>query len=122
MLQQTLTPKTDRAAAPRSADAAHEAYSFACLRCGYGWERSYVIQHHGWGPLSREVTYTVDGKRVPSPLTNPSCPSCESDVVRIMRAGRVAGAQSARATVRLHAPWQENLLATLFPQPEARER
>ncbi len=25
---------------------AHEAYAFACMRCGYGWEQAYDIEHH----------------------------------------------------------------------------
>ncbi len=33
---------------PRTAatPVVHESYSFACMRCGHGWEQSYEIEHH----------------------------------------------------------------------------
>ncbi|MFJ9040438.1 hypothetical protein ACIRF8_28140 [Streptomyces sp. NPDC102406] len=68
----------------------HESYSFACMRCGHGWEQSYAIEHHVDGDGAQFVTYVADGERVPSPLTRPTCLNCDGHVVRIMRAGRVS--------------------------------
>lgn len=68
----------------------HEAYAFACMRCGYGWEQSYEIEHHVDGSGHEYVVYKADGRRVPSPLSSPTCLNCESHVVRIMRAGQVS--------------------------------
>ncbi|MFJ2596202.1 hypothetical protein [Streptomyces erythrochromogenes] len=68
----------------------HEAYSFACMRCGYGWEQGYQIEHHVDGRGEPFIMYTVDGERVPSPLSNPTCMNCGGHVVRIMRAGQVS--------------------------------
>ncbi|MYW69217.1 hypothetical protein GTY65_34880 [Streptomyces sp. SID8379] len=69
---------------------AHEAYAFACMRCGHGWEQSYDIEHHVDGEGAEFVTYVVDGERVPSPLSSPTCLNCGGHVVRIMRSGRVS--------------------------------
>ncbi|MFF8260298.1 hypothetical protein [Streptomyces virginiae] len=68
----------------------HEAYSFACMRCGYGWEQEYRIEHHVDGRGEPFIMYTVDGERVSSPLSNPTCMNCGGHVVRIMRAGQVS--------------------------------
>ncbi|MFG2451575.1 hypothetical protein ACGFSG_19525 [Streptomyces sp. NPDC048512] len=68
----------------------HESYSFACMRCGHGWEQSYAIEHHHDGDGAEFVTYVADGRTVPSPLSRPSCLNCDSHVVRIMRAGQVS--------------------------------
>lgn len=68
----------------------HEAYSFACMRCGHGWEQSYDIEHHVDGRGQPFVVYKADGQRVPSPLSSPTCLNCGGHVVRIMRAGRVS--------------------------------
>ncbi|MYU24005.1 hypothetical protein [Streptomyces sp. SID8352] len=68
----------------------HESYSFACMRCGYGWEQSYEIEHYRGADGRALVRYVADGLPVPSPLTRPTCPSCDHHVVRIMGAGRVA--------------------------------
>ncbi|MFE9591956.1 hypothetical protein ACFYOP_07710 [Streptomyces sp. NPDC006294] len=68
----------------------HEAYSFACMRCGHGWEQSYEIEHHTDPAGGDFVVYKADGKRVPSPLSSPTCANCGGHVVRIMRAGRVS--------------------------------
>jgi hypothetical protein len=79
----------------------HEAYSFACMHCGHGWEQSYEIEHHV-DALGREyVVYVANGERVPSPLSSPTCANCGGHVVRIMRAGQVSSvldlvARSAR--------------------------
>ncbi|MEW1758832.1 hypothetical protein AB0393_20265 [Streptomyces cyaneofuscatus] len=82
-----------------AATTVHEAYAFACMRCGYGWEQSYEIEHHVDVHGHEFVVYKADGERVPSPLSTPTCANCDGHVVRIMRAGRVAGAQQF-----LHAP------------------
>ena len=31
---------------PPTVETVREAYSFACLSCGYGWEQAYDIEHH----------------------------------------------------------------------------
>lgn len=70
----------------------HESYSFACMRCGHGWEQSYDIERHIDTDGQAYVVYRAGGERVPSPLTRPSCLNCGGQVVRIMRAGRVSSA------------------------------
>ncbi|MEG3627209.1 hypothetical protein [Streptomyces poriticola] len=72
-----------------------ESYSFACMRCGHGWEQSYEIQHHTDAGGREFVLYVADGQVVPSPLTRPACRNCDGHVVRIMRPGRVAAARRA---------------------------
>lgn len=67
----------------------HEAYAFACMKCGYGWEQGYEIEHHVDGLGHPFIVYTVNGERVPSPLSNPTCMNCGGHVVRIMREGQV---------------------------------
>ncbi|MFI1782353.1 hypothetical protein [Streptomyces rubiginosohelvolus] len=76
-----------------AATTVHEAYAFACMKCGYGWEQSYEIEHHVDVHGHAFVVYMADGERVPSPLSTPTCGNCGGHVVRIMRAGRVAGVQ-----------------------------
>lgn len=76
----------------------HESYSFACMRCGHGWEQSYEIEHHLDAEGSEFVMYVANGQVVPSPLSRPSCLNCDSHVVRIMR-GRPGVLRP-----RLHAP------------------
>ncbi|MFF8270459.1 hypothetical protein ACF059_24210 [Streptomyces sp. NPDC016562] len=83
------------AAVPTSRYAAdvhtvHEAYSFACMKCGYGWEQEYAIEHHVDGKGEPFIMYKVNAERVPSPLSNPTCLNCGGHVVRIMRAGQVS--------------------------------
>ncbi|MEU2184364.1 hypothetical protein [Streptomyces thermolilacinus] len=68
----------------------HEAYSFACLGCGYGWEQAYEIEHHSDVTGHDFVVYRADGRRVPSPLSKPTCPNCGRHVVRIMGSGRIS--------------------------------
>ncbi|UQX01509.1 hypothetical protein [Streptomyces sp. RerS4] len=68
----------------------HEAYSFACMKCGYGWEQAYEIEHHVDGRGEPFIMYTINGERVPSPLANPTCLNCDGHVVRIMREGQVS--------------------------------
>ncbi|MEV5985781.1 hypothetical protein AB0L85_12245 [Streptomyces sp. NPDC052051] len=81
----------------------NEAYSFACMRCGHGWEQAFEIEHHFDADGTEFVLYVVGGQIVPSPLTRPACPNCESQVVRIMRSGRVSSAQN-----RLHHEHHEH--------------
>ncbi|KDN79216.1 hypothetical protein [Streptomyces olindensis] len=73
----------------------NESYSFACMRCGYGWEQSYEIEHHTDAAGHEFVLYVADGQVVPSPLSKPTCQNCDGHVVRIMRPGRVASARNA---------------------------
>ncbi|GAA3721374.1 hypothetical protein [Streptomyces tremellae] len=89
--------------------AAHEAYAFACMRCGHGWEQSFDIEHHVGDKGDTVVVYKSEGKTVPSPLTSPSCPTCEGHVVRIMRSGQVSG---YRELTRSYGT------AAVAPQPE----
>ncbi|MEU8990029.1 hypothetical protein AB0C98_26960 [Streptomyces sp. NPDC048558] len=73
----------------------HESYSFACMRCGYGWEQSYEIEHHMDGDGREFVVYVADGQVVPSPLSRPTCHNCDGHVVRIMRPGQVSSVQNS---------------------------
>ncbi|HZX38293.1 MAG TPA: hypothetical protein VFF37_08200 [Streptomyces sp.] len=73
----------------------HESYSFACMRCGHGWEQSYEIEHHMDAHGTEFVQYVADGRVVPSPLSRPTCQNCDNHVVRIMRAGQVSSAQNS---------------------------
>ncbi|MFF3523141.1 hypothetical protein ACFYYQ_20855 [Streptomyces albidoflavus] len=87
---------TSEAPIPRApVDTVHEAYSFACMRCGHGWEQEYDIQHFSDRDGQEFFLYLADGHRVPSPLSRPTCLNCGGHVVRIMQAGRVAAAQAA---------------------------
>ncbi|MEV0530261.1 hypothetical protein [Kitasatospora sp. NPDC050463] len=71
-------------------ETVREAYSFACLSCGYGWEQAYDIEHHVARDGHVVFEYHANGVRVPSPLLKPTCPGCGGHTVRIMREGRVA--------------------------------
>ncbi|MGW5458662.1 hypothetical protein [Streptomyces sp. NPDC003996] len=73
----------------------HESYSFACMRCGHGWEQSYEIEHHTDADGQEFVLYVADGRVVPSPLSRPGCQNCDGHVVRIMRAGQVSSVRGA---------------------------
>jgi len=86
-----IAGQTDRGAATA---VVHESYSFACMRCGHGWEQSYEIEHHLDGDGTEFVVYVVAGHVVPSPLSRPTCLNCDGHVVRIMRPGQVSSAQS----------------------------
>ncbi|GHH08010.1 hypothetical protein [Streptomyces lanatus] len=77
----------------------HESYSFACMRCGHGWEQSYEIEHHVDGDGHEFVMYVANGQVVPSPLSRPACQNCDGHIVRIMRAGQVSSVQNS-----LHRP------------------
>ncbi|MFB6989467.1 hypothetical protein ACFC0C_07360 [Streptomyces sp. NPDC056178] len=76
-----------------AATTVHEAYAFACMRCGHGWEQAFEIEHHVDGSNNGFVIYKADGERVPSPLSTPTCTNCGGHVVRIMRSGRVSTVQ-----------------------------
>ncbi|MEU7180746.1 hypothetical protein ACWIG3_18265 [Streptomyces celluloflavus] len=94
------TPATGAARpTPRSEPAAREAYAFACMRCGHGWEQAYEIQHQVDAGGQTHVVYYADGERVPSPLTRPTCLNCGGNVVRIMRAGQVSMVSNAIASM-----------------------
>ncbi|MEU2547562.1 hypothetical protein ABZ618_19375 [Streptomyces roseolus] len=80
----------------------HEAYAFACMRCGYGWEQSYEIEHHTDAHGRAFVVYKAGGERVPSPLSNPTCMNCGGHVVRIMRAGQVSTVLDLIASMEHH--------------------
>ncbi|GAA2790336.1 hypothetical protein RMN57_23140 [Kitasatospora sp. CM 4170] len=73
-------------------ETVREAYSFACLSCGYGWEQTYDIEHKVGRDGHVVFEYRANGVRVPSPLLKPTCPGCGGHTVRIMREGRVAEA------------------------------
>ncbi|WP_338683722.1 hypothetical protein QD712_25080 [Streptomyces acidiscabies] len=73
----------------------NESYSFACMRCGHGWEQSYEIEHHTDADGHQFVMYVAEGKVVPSPLSRPTCQNCDAHVVRIMRAGQVSSVREA---------------------------
>ncbi|MFH9726826.1 hypothetical protein ACH4M4_28245 [Streptomyces sp. NPDC017254] len=81
---------------------AHEAYAFACMRCGYGWEQAYDIEHHVDAAGHNFVVYKADGERVPSPLSSPTCMNCGGHVVRIMRAGQVSSVLDLIAATEKH--------------------
>ncbi|SFF09781.1 hypothetical protein SAMN05216251_108125 [Actinacidiphila alni] len=95
----TDQPRTDQPVAggraASSPDNAMEAYAFACLNCGHGWEQAYEIEHHVDASGRPFVTYLADGARVPSPLTRPSCLNCGGEHVRIMRSGQVSDIASS---------------------------
>jgi len=73
----------------------HESYSFACMRCGHGWEQSYEIEHHIDGNGHEFVMYVANGQVVPSPLSRPTCQKCDAHIVRIMRPGQVSSVQNS---------------------------
>ncbi|GAB7108959.1 hypothetical protein JCM4814A_72730 [Streptomyces phaeofaciens JCM 4814] len=91
---------------PRTAatPVVHESYSFACMRCGHGWEQSYEIEHHTDAEGHAFVLYVADGRVVPSPLSRPACQNCDGHVVRIMRAGQVSSVLSAARRARPEPP------------------
>ena len=84
------TPAVRTVTAAVGESAVHEAYAFACLNCGFGWEQAYEIVHTTDKEGRTKSVYRANGVPVPSPLTRPSCPGCGGEHVRIMRAGRVA--------------------------------
>ncbi|MFH8800577.1 hypothetical protein ACH4F6_13410 [Streptomyces sp. NPDC017936] len=87
-----------------AAPVVHESYSFACMRCGHGWEQSYEIEHHTHADGHAFVRYVANGRPVPSPLSRPACQNCDGHVVRIMRAGQVSSALGAVRRTRQAPP------------------
>lgn len=79
-----------RATSTPTPETVHEAYAFACLNCGYGWEQAYEIEHRTDVAGRPVIRYRANGVPVPSPLSSPGCPGCGGTHVRILRAGRVA--------------------------------
>lgn len=99
----------------------HESYAFACMRCGYGWEQSYEIEHHNDAQGRDFVMYVADGTVVPSPLSRPTCQNCDGHVVRIMRAGQVSSVRDAER--RRHLPKPRPVADTDTPAAaESREQ
>jgi hypothetical protein len=98
-----MTEIAERAVLRNTATAVvHESYSFACMRCGHGWEQSFEIEHHNDARGRDFVMYVADGEVVPSPLSRPTCHNCDGHVVRIMRAGQVSSVRDAER--RRHVP------------------
>jgi Zn finger protein HypA/HybF involved in hydrogenase expression len=87
----------------------NESYSFACMRCGDGWEQSYEIEHHLDAEGNEFVMYVAEGRVVPSPLSRPTCQNCDSHVVRIMRPGQVSSARNS----------QQRTVSARQPEPRA---
>ncbi|MFF0740983.1 hypothetical protein ACFYVL_11335 [Streptomyces sp. NPDC004111] len=86
------------------AGTVQEAYAFACMKCGHGWEQAYEIEHHTDGSGHPFVVYRANGERVPSPLSRPSCLNCGGTVVRIMRSGQVSSIQALQRRPAKTAP------------------
>ncbi|WP_128375915.1 hypothetical protein [Streptomyces cavernae] len=101
----------------------HESYSFACMRCGHGWEQSYEIEHHVDAQGTEFVRYVADGVVVPSPLSRPTCQNCDNHVVRIMRPGQVSSVQNSLHRPRVASPRRSTDAtgATGEPLTETRE-
>jgi hypothetical protein len=99
----------------------HESYSFACMRCGHGWEQSYEIEHHTGADGHDFVIYVANGQVVPSPLSRPTCHNCDGHVVRIMRPGQVSSVLDAVHGRQRRAPQTGQAEAPEVPA-QARER
>ncbi|MHB9861139.1 hypothetical protein [Streptomyces sp. YIM S03343] len=90
-----------------AATVVHESYSFACMRCGHGWEQSYEIEQHTDADGTVFVLYVADGRIVPSPLSRPTCAKCDGHLVRIMAAGQVSSVQSHLRRAETRQPSEE---------------
>ncbi|PSM44297.1 hypothetical protein C6Y14_06865 [Streptomyces dioscori] len=106
-----------RVDAVTATDTVHESYSFACMRCGHGWEQSYEIEHHFDAEGAQFVTYVADGLVVPSPLSRPSCVNCDGHIVRIMRAGQVSSAQNSMRRALSVPPMKRATVSAVSPVP-----
>ncbi len=104
------------------AETVREAYAFACLSCGYGWEQAYEIEHHVARDGHTVIEYHANGVRVPSPLLKPTCPGCGGHTVRIMREGRVATAEHSVYPAPGFAPHAEPASPPTAARPEAAPR
>jgi hypothetical protein len=96
------------------------------MRCGHGWEQDYEIRHHVDAQGRAYVTYHADGRRVPSPLTRPTCLNCGGNVVRIMRSGQIPASAAGLAQqgiagplLALGAPMEPPVTARAEDQPSA---
>ncbi|MCX4511397.1 MULTISPECIES: hypothetical protein [Streptomyces] len=85
------TPSDARPIPVAAPETVQESYAFACMRCGYGWEQTYDIEHHIDGDGRPFCMYRAQGQLVPSPLNRLTCLNCGEQKVRIMRAGQVSG-------------------------------
>ncbi|MEV7143646.1 hypothetical protein [Streptomyces tauricus] len=108
-----------RADAVTATDTVHESYSFACMRCGHGWEQSYEIEHHVDAEGAEFVTYVADGLVVPSPLSRPKCVNCDGHILRIMRAGQVSSAQNSMRRASAVPPMKRAPAAAKVPAATA---
>ncbi|MET9558720.1 hypothetical protein [Streptomyces tauricus] len=108
-----------RADAVTATDTVHESYSFACMRCGHGWEQSYEIEHHVDAEGAEFVTYVADGLVVPSPLSRPNCVNCDGHILRIMRAGQVSSAQNSMRRASAVPPMKRAPAAAKVPAATA---
>src|SRR4051794_37434144 len=124
-------PITRPTEGPEAGEVAHEAYAFACMKCGHGWERAYDIEHHvdgegrsfvvvrggpggerasatgppGAGGGGSLVVSSPAGARAPPPRTSPDCVNWGAHLVRIMRSGQVSSVlESARRTAPRPVP------------------
>jgi hypothetical protein len=97
----------------------HESYSFACMRCGHGWEQSYEIEHHLDAEGTEFVMYVANGQVVPSPLSRPTCLNCDNHVVRIMRAGQVSSVRDSMHRAERPVPRQPEESEASPEGPEA---
>ncbi|POX43495.1 hypothetical protein C3486_00800 [Streptomyces sp. Ru73] len=89
-----------------------QTYAFSCTGCGHAWKQSYDIVLVTGPDGRRSQTYRLDGRTVPSPLTSPVCPHCESRRVHAVPVGladRALAAETAavsRAERAGHTPHQ----------------
>ena len=93
MVQKVLWSRATEDVTAMNAESTHEAHSFVCLDCGYGWEQDFEIRHTTDRSGHRGSQYFVKGRPVPSPLRQAVCPACTGRKIRILRPGRVASAQ-----------------------------
>ncbi|MFB9388878.1 hypothetical protein ACFPM3_21750 [Streptomyces coeruleoprunus] len=109
----------------------HEAYAFACMKCGYAWEQAYEIEHHTDITGHDFIVYRSEGRRVPSPLSRPTCLNCGGHVVRIMRQGQVSSVlgpmepgalgEGRRAAVPVSTTGPLGQIIEEHPHPEAEQ-
>ncbi|MGW0706009.1 hypothetical protein ACWD4G_08585 [Streptomyces sp. NPDC002643] len=114
-----MTEIAERAVLRDTATAVvHESYSFACMRCGHGWEQSFEIEHHNDAQGRDFVMYVADGQVVPSPLSRPTCQNCDGHVVRIMRAGQVSSVKDAERHHHVPKPREATAVAPDAAEPK----
>jgi hypothetical protein len=120
----TAAARTTTTRTTPAPETVHEAYAFACLNCGYGWEQAYEIEHRTDAEGHQVIRYRANGVPVPSPLSSPGCPGCGGSHVRILRAGRVAEAHAfwhaPRPAARARAAVPESTVSTARPRREHR--